>query len=268
MAKPWALRSEALLVFSAVLAGCSVSEGGTPPELAARVNADAITVQELEAARKRDNLGGDPLERLIDQRLARQHALEQGLDRSPQIVQALEAAKTDILARAYRQLVAEAQPRPTPQEIASYYAEHPELFAKRRIYSLEEVAIAHGRSLAKALRERAARGEPLEAIARWLESLDARFTINRSTLGAEQLPLELAARLQTMKQGEVHAIDDGPEGVVVVRVVAARHSPLDPASAAPLIDRFLAARRSSEALAAEMKRLRGKARIEYLAGVK
>lgn len=253
-----------LVLCSAVAAGCGVSEGGTPPELVVRVNAEPITVQELEAARGR----GDTLERLIDQRLARQHAIERGLDRSPQIAQAMESARTEILARAYRQLVAEAQSRPTPAEIRRYYAEHPELFARRRIYSLEEVAIARGREFAAALRERAARGEPLEAIARWLESLDARFAISRSTRAAEELPLELLPRLHTMKEGEVHAIDDGPEGVVVVRVVAARLSPLDEATAAPLIEKFLLARRAAEALAAEMKRLRREARIEYLAGVK
>ncbi|HEV7478294.1 MAG TPA: hypothetical protein VGO02_11230 [Burkholderiales bacterium] len=220
-----------------MLAGCSVSEGGTPPSAAARVNAEVISVAELEAARKRgDSSGGDTLERLIDQRLARQHALEQGLERSPQIAQALESAKTDILARAYRQLVAEAQARPTPAEIGSYYAAHPELFAKRRIYSLE--------------------------------SLDARFGVNRSTLAAEQLPLELVSRLQAMAEGDVLAIDDGAGGAVVVRIVAARLAPLDQASAAPLIEKFLLAQRSSEALAAEMKRLRATARIEYPAGVK
>jgi hypothetical protein len=215
-----------------LLAGCSVSEGGTPPSAAARVNAEVISVQELDAARKR----GDTLERLIDQRLARQHALEQRLERSPQIAHALEAAKTDILARAYRQLVAEAQPRPTAAEMRSYYAEHPELFAERRIYSLE--------------------------------SLDARFGVNRWTLAAEQLPLELVARLRTMNEGDVLSIDDGAKGVVAVRIASARLAPLDEASATPLIESFLRAQRSSEALDAEMKRLRASARIEYLAGMK
>jgi hypothetical protein len=208
-----------------VLAGCGVSEGGTPPQAAVRVNAEVISVTDLEAARRR----GETLERLIDQRLARQHALERGLERSPQIAQAIESARTDILAHAYRQLVAEAQPRPTAAEISSYYAEHPELFARRRIYHLELV-----------LRERA----------------------------AEQLPLELVPRLQAMNEGDVHALADDPDGVAALRLVAARFAPLDEASAAPLIEKFLRARRSSEALAAEMKRLRAKARIEYQAAVK
>lgn len=250
------------MLCGAAVAGCGVSEGGVAPQVAARVNAEAITVQDVELARKR----GDTLERLIDQRLARQQAIERGLDRAPQIVQAMEAARSEILARAYRQLLAEAQPRPTREEIAAYYAAHPELFRERRIYSLDEVVLARARSLAPGLRERAAKGEPLETIARWLESLEARFTINRVTRGADELPLELLPLLKAMKEGEVHLIDEGAEDLVMLRLAAARLAPLDEAAAAPLIEKFLAARRSGDALAAEMKRLRSAARIEYLAG--
>lgn len=260
--KLWPLpRPELIVLCSAVAAGCGVSEGGVAPRSAARVNAEAITVQEVQLARKR----GDTLERLIDQRLARQQAIERGLDRAPQIVQAMETARSEILAHAYRQLVAEAQPRPTREEISAYYAAHPELFAQRRVYSLDEVVLARGRELAAALHERAAQGEPLEAIARWLESLEARFTINRLTRGAHELPLELLARLKAMKEGEVHLIDDDAGGVVLLRLAAARLAPLDEAAAAPLIEKFLAARRASDALAAEMQRLRAAARIEYFA---
>jgi EpsD family peptidyl-prolyl cis-trans isomerase len=255
------LKLELAVLVGAVAAGCGVSEGGVAPQLAARVNAEAITVQELEAAQRR----GETLERLVEQRLARQQALERGLDRAPQIVQALEAARSEILARAWRQLLAEAQPRPTREEIAAYYAAHPELFAQRRLYSLEEVAVARGRALAAALAGRAKNGESLEAIARWLESLEARFTTNRFTRGADELPLELLARLKAMKEGEVHLFENGADGVVMMRLAAAQLAPLDAAAAAPLIEKFLAARRSGEALAAEMKRLRAQARIEYLA---
>jgi len=254
------LRPELVALCCAVAAGCGTSERGAAPQIALRVNAEAIAVQELELARKR----GDTLERLIDRRLARQQAIERGLDRVPQIVQAIETARTEILARAYRQLLAEAQPRPTRDEIAAYYVAHPELFAERRIYSLDEVVLVRGRELAPALCRRAQKGDRLEAIARWLESLEARFTINRFTRGADELPLELLPRLKAMKQGEVHLIDDGADGVVMLRLAAARPAPLDEAAAAPLIEKFLAARRSSEALAAELKRLRSEARIEYL----
>ena len=255
----------ALLLCAAALAGCGRSEGGTVSgSLAVRVNSEAISFEQVQSARARQRT----LEQLIDERLARQSAVRQGLERSPRVVQAIEAATSEILARAYLDQVAAALARPaTPEEVRRYYAAHPELFAQRRIYSLEEVTIARGREFANALHERAAKGEPLEAIARWLESLEARFAINRSTRAAEQLPLELLPRLHKMKEGEVHAIDHGPDGaVVVVRVIAARRSPLDEATATPLIEKFLLARRSGEALSAELKRLRTAARIEYLTG--
>src|SRR6185503_572202 len=153
------------LLLGSLLLGCS--ERGPSAEVAARVNADPITRQELEQARGR----GETIDRLIEQRLARQHAIEQGLDRAPQIVQAIESARSEILARAYRQLVAESQPRPTREEIARFYREHPELFADRRVFTLEE--------------------------------REGSFTVNRFTRPAEELPLELLPRLHAMAAGEL-----------------------------------------------------------------
>jgi hypothetical protein len=195
------LRRELAALLCAAAAGCGVSDDG---------GGVAISVQEL------------------DRRLARQQALEAGLDRAPQVAQALEAARGEILARAWRQRHAAAQPRPTREEIAAYYAAHPELFAERRLYSLEEVAV------------------------------------RRFTRAAEELPLELLARLKAMQEGETQLLEDGADGMVMVRLAAARPAPLDAAAAAPLIEKFLAAQRSREALAAEAKRLRAQARIEYL----
>jgi EpsD family peptidyl-prolyl cis-trans isomerase len=248
-----------------IAAGCGRSEGGTgASELAARVNAESISAHEVKAALKR----GQSVEQLIDERLARQRAVERGLERAPQVHQALESARNAVLARAYRQLVAEALPRPSAQEIGQYYAAHPELFAQRRIYSVEEIALAPRQDLAAALHDRAAKGESLESIARWLEALEVRFTIHRGVRAAEQIPLEILAKLKSMKEGDLHVVDDGAEGVVLLRVIAARLAPMDEATAAPLIEKFLLAKRSSDALAREMKQLRQQARIEYFGGAK
>jgi hypothetical protein len=81
-------------------------------------------------------------------------------------------------------------------------------------------------------------------------------------------PLELLPNLHTMKDGEVHAVEDAAGGLVLVRVVAARLAPLNEAAAAPHIEKFLRARRAREAFARETKRLRHEARIEYPARVK
>ena len=55
-------------------------------------------------------------ETLIDQELAVQKAVELKLDRDPQVVQALEAARRDVLARAYKERVTQGVTRAGSEE--------------------------------------------------------------------------------------------------------------------------------------------------------
>src|SRR6266850_149515 len=238
----------ALLLAAAIAAGCRSGEDAPVSQAAARVNADEISVRAVDAALARSPNGSAPLtarakreivDKLIEQQLASQRAIERKLDRAPEVAQAIEAARSEILARAYLQQIADAQAGPAPEEVRKYYAAHPELFAQRRQYSLEEIAD-------------------------WLKSGDGRYAVNRGVRTAEQIPLEMLPRLQAMKQGEVQVIGVGGDGAVVIRLASARAAPIDEASAAPRIRQFLLKRRSSEAIAVEMKRLRNEARIEYL----
>src|SRR5262245_57262956 len=115
------------LVFAALLLapvlGCGEKDDAkkttrVPTQVVARVNGDEITVHQINNVLARSQ-NIDPelaaqakreiLERLIDQQLAKQKAIENGLDRSPNVMQALEAAKNEILARAYLEQVARRQ---------------------------------------------------------------------------------------------------------------------------------------------------------------
>ncbi|WP_204265221.1 hypothetical protein, partial [Klebsiella pneumoniae] len=70
-----------------------------------------------------------------------QKAQELKLDRDPRVVQQVEAAKREIIARAYAERIGESVAKPANDEIAKYYAEKPALFKERRIYSLQELNI-------------------------------------------------------------------------------------------------------------------------------
>jgi EpsD family peptidyl-prolyl cis-trans isomerase len=263
----------AVLLAAAVAAGCGGGEDTPVSQVAARVNADEISVRAVDAALARSPNGRPQLtarakreivDKLIEQQLARQRAIEQKLDRAPQVVQAVEAARSEILARAYLEQIAEAQASPAPEEVRKYYLAHPELFAQRRQYSLEEISVAGKPGIAVALQERVAKGESMEQIAGWLKSGEVRYAVNRGVRAAEQIPLEMLPRLQAMKDGETQLIESGGDGAVVIRVAATRAAPIDEASAAPLIREFLLKRRSGDAVAAEMKRLKAQAKIEYV----
>ena len=265
-----------LLFALALAAGCGKKEEKTTEakpatQVAAKVNADEITVHQVnnilagnrnlkpEAAEEAKR---DVLNRLIDQQLAKQQAIEKELDRTPKVVQAIETARSEILARAYIEQVAAAQLRPTDGEVKKYYAEHPELFAQRRIFNLEEIVILPKDGLAAGLREQIAKPRSMQNIAAWLKSQDAKFTANRGVRAAEQLPLELLPKLQSMKDGEIRLIEEGGR-IQVFHLVATKAAPVNETAATPPIQQFLFNRRSSEGIAAEIKRLKDKAKIQY-----
>ena len=263
-----------LLGCAATASGCGQSDGKMATNaVAAKVNSDEITVQQVNqvlarspnvtldvAARAKREI----VDQLIDRRLASQEALERRLDRSPDVVQDIEAARGEILARAYLQQLLAAQAKPTRDEIRKYYAEHPELFAQRRLYILEEIIVASKEGLAVALHDWAAKARSLQEIADWLKSREVQYTMNRGGGAAEQIPMEILPKLQGMKAGDIRVIENGGGSINVIRVIATAAAPVDEATAARRIEQFLLNRRSSEVVAAEVRRLKDQARIEYV----
>jgi EpsD family peptidyl-prolyl cis-trans isomerase len=88
---------------------------------------------QLERARK------TAVDRLIDQELLAAKAVEEKLDRTPETLMAIELARREILARARVQQLMAAAPKLTPGDVTKYYVTHPELFAERQVYSLQEI---------------------------------------------------------------------------------------------------------------------------------
>ena len=263
----------ALALAAAALAGCGNKDDAKKPatQVAARVNSDEITVHQINHVLSRspsvspelaDRVKAEVLNRLIDQQLARQQAIEKKLDRSPGVQQALEAARSEILARAYSEQIAAAQPRPTAEETKRYYAEHPELFAQRRVYVLEEMNFVAEPPVGAELRERS-KSRSMPEIAEWLKSKEIRYSANRGVRAAEQLPLEVLPKLQGAKNGEIVVVENGASHHVI-RVAASKLEPVDEKSATPRIQQYLANRRAREAVDRELKQLKAGAKIEYL----
>lgn len=264
----------ALLVTVALSAGCEKKE--TPKvatQVAARVNDDEITVHQLNflLARIRSVTPQSApqakrkiLDRLIDEQLAKQQAIARKLDRSPNVILAIEAAKTEILARAYLERFAATLDKPTPDEIRKYYSEHPELFAQRRIFTFEEFLFEGKGHIVADLQKQLSKLRSMREIADSLQSRGVKFAAKRSVHAAEQIPLEMLPEVQAMKEGEIKLFDAGDGRFRVIRVVDFKAASVDEATARPRIQQFLLNRRSRDALLEEMKRIRQGAKIEYL----
>ena len=174
-----------------------------------------------------------------------------------------KAAKTEILARAYLEQIAAAIPKTATWEVEKYYKEHPELFAQRRLFDIEEIAFVAKADIVAGLREQLSKVSSMQEIADWLQSQGVKFLANRGVRTAEQIPLEILPKLQAMKVGQNQLFEAGSERFQVIRVVATKAEPVDEATATPRIQQFLFNRRLGEVMAKEIKQIKEQAKIEY-----
>ncbi|HEY8876232.1 MAG TPA: EpsD family peptidyl-prolyl cis-trans isomerase [Roseateles sp.] len=263
----------AVVAAAAFLTACGGGDkGDKASQTAAKVNKEEITVHQINFVLQRQpGLRADQaeaasrqvLERLIDQELAVQKAQEQKLDRDPRVVQQIEAAKREIIARAYAERVGESVAKPTNEEIAKYYNEKPALFKDRRIYSLQELQIEAKPEQFEAIRAKLAAAKNLNEFAEYLKSADLRFNGNQAVRAAEQLPLTSLDAIAKMKDGD-SMVSPNPNGITVLFLVSSRSQPVDEARARPAIEAFLLNQRKGEAVQKDLKALRESSKIEYV----
>jgi EpsD family peptidyl-prolyl cis-trans isomerase len=247
-------------------AGCQRAAADRPgTQLAAKVNGTEISVHQLRvgSAGTTPASAAQALEKVIDRELLVQKALAAKLDRDPQVMQSIENARRQLLAQAYLERTASAGAGSTRDEVRAFYAENPALFAERRIYRLRELMVSAPPEMIDVLRAEAAKARDLDELAAWLRVRNAKYSVDAVEQPAEQLPLSFLPRLAAMKPGEI-AVFATPLGASVIQLLQAEEAPLTEPQAAPLIEQFLAGRRRLETAAAEVKRLREVATIEYL----
>lgn len=255
-----------------VLTACSKGEADGKPafQIIAKVNEQEIQANELKSitaqgapqAAEDGSLYGSALEHLIDQELMVQQARERKLDRDPRVLHSFEAAQREILARAYLEQVTGQSAPPTDAEIAAFYAANPALFAKRRIYSLQELEIRLPAERFDELRRLTGRAAGLHEVTDWLVQKQIPFELANAVKPAEQLPLESLKGFARMKNGQM-VLTRTETGALLVHLAASRAQPVDEASARPMIERYLANSRKVALAKAEVERLRDIARIEY-----
>ncbi len=267
---PWA--AVAVVSVAALLVGCGDKKDKAASQTAAKVNKDEITVHQInfmlqqqrglrpeqaEAASKQI------LERLIDQQLTLQKGDDLKLDRKPQVVQQLEAARREILSRAYLEQVGEAAPKPTADEISKYYRDKPALFSERRVYSIQEIGIEAKPEQVPEIKERLGAAKNINDFVEYLKTSGMRFSGNQAVRAAEQLPLNSLDAFAKMKDGQAMVVPT-PTGVQVVVLAGSRSQPVSEEQARPAIEQFLLGERRRKLVEDEIKSLRASAKIEYV----
>ena len=256
------------------LAGCGDEAKDKPAtQTAAKVNKEEITVHQINFVlqQQRRAVPEDQaasasrvaLERLIDQELVVQKAEEQKLDRDPRVMQQLEAARRDVIARNYVERIAAGAPKPSPDEVKAYYDEHPALFSQRRIYTLQEIKIEAKPEQIEELRTRLAAAKNVSEFVDFLRGAGYPFAADQAVRAAEQLPIATLPTFSKMEDGQA-LINPTPKGATVLVLAASRSQPLGEDAARPYIEQFLLNERRRKVVADDMKALRATAEISYV----
>lgn len=269
-----------LVVCTAVLIalfGCGQKDSAkVASQVAAQVGDEEISINQINQILSRTPsapktpeaslaLSKDILEKLIDQELAVQQATEQKIHRTPEIVSQLEAARREILARAYMQKVAGNLLKPTPLETKSYYLENPQLFSERRIFKIQEIIVSNSPGVTDQLKIFASTGNSILVASAWLTQQKNKFESGSATRAAEQIPLDLLTRIQSLKDGQSLVVE-GPVSTTLLRVDSSERRAVNEATALPMIEQFLTNKRAGETISANLKKLRSETKITYVGG--
>jgi len=262
----------ALSAAAVLLVGCGEKKEKAASQTAVKVNKDEITVHQINFVLQQqrglrpdqtDAASKQILERLIDQQLALDKAEDLKVDREPRVVQQLEAARREIVSRAYLEKVGEAAAKPTAEEIKKYYDEKPALFSERRIYSIQEIAIEAKPEQVPVLRDKLAAAKNIAEFVEWLKANDYRFSGNQAVRAAEQLPLNSLESFARMKDGQA-AVVPAANGVQVIVLAGSRSQPVSEEQARPAIEQFILNERKRKLIEDDVKAMRTAAKIEYV----
>ena len=265
------------LLIVALVAGCGDKKDGAaeekkPTQVAAKVNGTELTVSQVNYALQRiPNLDKDQtkaaslqvVRSLVDQELLVQKATEDKLDRDPNVVQALDAARRQIMAEAYMSRKLGTPAEPTDAEVTDYFNKHPELFTQRKIYRLQEISIKAPKDKQEAIRTQLAASKTLNDFGAWLKAENLPVKAAQGVKPAEQLPLEILPQLAKMADGQAMVVN-APDGLTVIVLAGSQAQPVTLEQAKPAISRLLQTQARQKAAKAELDALKAAAKIEYV----
>lgn len=253
------------------LTGCGRDGKPKSTQVAAVVDGEEISVHQINSllaktpnitADMAEKVRSEVLEKLIDQQLMYAQAHNKKLDRTPEVVSAIENAKHEIIARAHVEQLISTLPKPTEQEIRDYYDANKALFAERRVYNLEELSIEAKPEVLPKLKTLVDSVKNLDELATAMTQMGVQARKGAATRAAEQIGLDLLPKLAQVKDGD-NALIIGSKNYLVVHVVESKLEPVSAEQAAPKIAQFLQTQRVQKAVTDETKRLRDAAKIEY-----
>lgn len=221
-----------ILATTLAVASCGQDGGEELPkgQVVANIDGKDITIHELNAelagvpvanAAQQDVVKRTMLQRLIDRRILADYARSEKLDESPEYaIQKHRAEEMILVNLLQRQAVLKLAPT-TREDAQRFMAHHPQIFAERKIYDLDQIVfeIPRNTALLKAMQPL----KSLEAIEVLLVRNKIRYRRGAARLDAVKADPRLLAAIAKLPTDEIFVIPLGRQAaasqVVGVHVV-------------------------------------------------
>jgi hypothetical protein len=168
-----------------------------------------------------------------------------------------------LLAQAYIEQEMAKASKPSASDVDQFYSDNPELFQNRRIFKIQEVAIEVSNDKFDEIKAAVDENKNINKVVEWLKSKNYKTSANASVRPAEQLPLPLLKKLQSLKDGEMLVVQN-QHSINIVNVAASESQPIAKDKAKVVIEQFLFNQNKTKFVTKYMEDLKKSAKIEYL----
>lgn len=261
----------AALVACVAISGCGLGGDKAPKgQVVATVDGEEITAMELNAelagvqvadAAQRKLAEQAALKQIILRKLLVQQAKEEKLDKTPAFSQQRDRAEENLLAGMMQKKMAQGIADPPKAEAEKFVAEHPAMFANRRVMVVDQIVTTPISAAISKQLEPTTTLEQVEAVFR-ANNLDfQRTTVVLDTLNA---PPAFITTLEKLPPGEIFVFPR-PGAVIVNQIRDSRSTPFVGERAVTYALAGLKSLRTQEAVAKKMEILeKGSAsKIQY-----
>ena len=256
----------------ALLASLSACDREATGQVAAVVNDEEITLQEINAeiaalqvpeSADKKAVQQQALQRILERRLLAQAAAADGLDSGQDFLIRERQLRDTLLVQLLGERVERTMNPPEPAELDRYIAENPGMFQDRKIYTVDRIQFPAPADL-KTL-------SPLEndhsmaAVAARLSGMGIKFARGQGEIDSAAIGSDRLKQLLALPAGEPFVIPEN--GVVTIGVITGeRTAPLAGEEARTLALRALRSKKVNDAVRQRLEQARAKAEITYQSG--
>lgn len=259
----------AAVAVSVLVSGCQRKAEG---QTVAVVNGDEITAPDLNFALNlakvpdgadKDKARSQVLEQLVDRRLLAEQARKEGIDKSPDYLNRQRRANEDLLISMLADRRLNTAQLPSDQEIQTYIASHPETFANREVWDLDQIKFQVATD--PATKAEIAGSHSMDALVATLQKHNIPFQRQKNKLDTGIVPIDLYKKLMSLPAGEPFSIAAG-NAVVVNAIVGREPHPITGDQAKPVAVQAMRKAQAAKTLQGLLKSLRDSAKVEYQPG--